>query len=308
MANRLILAAAVALFVVVPGAAPARVDVAQEATIIFVDVGQGDAVVMKVGGKVVVSDAGEFNLENVDNALGRVGATRIDVAILSHPHRDHVKNFVDLFAKWEVKKAVLSRSEWWDGPELNENVIAAIGVEGLTPTYVRAGQSFSWGGASWQILNPPQGKYTGGEHHASNASVAYLLRVNGVAALFTGDIYPDAADDVASRLASKIDDDPVEIFLATHHGSKYGSTGALLDVAQPRWAVLSTGENRFHHPSPKAIKRLKAIGASIWCTEQNGSITARISSAGQLTWHASVQAAPWWDATEQKKNGTCVNR
>jgi competence protein ComEC len=308
MANRLILAAAVATCLVVPGAAPGRGEVAQEATIIFVDVGQGDAVVMKIGGSVIVADAGEFKLENVETALERIDATRIDVAILSHPHRDHVKNFVELFAKWEVKKAVLSRSEWWDGPDLNETVIAAIGAEGLKPTYVHAGRTFTWGGASWQVLNPPKGKYTGGEHHASNASIAYLLRVNGVVALFTGDIYPDAADDVATRLASKIDDDPVEIFLATHHGSKYGSTGDLLNVARPKWAVLSTGENDYHHPSPKAIKRLKAIGASIWCTEQNGSITVRISSGGHLNWQASDQAAPWWDATEKKKHGTCVNR
>lgn len=88
---------------------------ANPARIVFVDIDQGDGVVMKIGGKVIVSDAGEFRIDAVNEELERLEAKRIDVAILSHPHDDHVKNFVALFARWEVKKAVLSRSEWWEG-------------------------------------------------------------------------------------------------------------------------------------------------------------------------------------------------
>jgi beta-lactamase superfamily II metal-dependent hydrolase len=89
-------------------------------------------------------------------------------------------------------------------------------------------------------------------------------------------------------------DGPIDIFLATHHGSKEGSIKELLDVIRPRWAVLSTGRNGYEHPSLEAIERLKAEGASIWCTAVNGSVTARISPAGELTWRASRQRAPWW--------------
>lgn len=70
------------------------------ATIVFVDVDQGDGVVMRIGGKVIVSDAGEHHVEAVNAALERLGADHIDVAILNHPHDDHVKNFVALFARW----------------------------------------------------------------------------------------------------------------------------------------------------------------------------------------------------------------
>lgn len=285
----------------------ARVAAPKPARIIFVEVGQGDAAVMSVGGKVIVSDAGEFELDNVNAALESIGAKRIDVAILSHPHEDHVKNFVQLFARWEVKKAVMSRSEWWQGTDTNRDVVAAIAAEGLKPTYVRAGQTFTWGGASWEILNPPKDEYTGGSTQAANASVAYLLRVNGVEALFTGDVDSKVLDEISSRLSTKLDG-PVDIFLATHHGSKYGSTKELLDVAHPRWAVLSTGPNSFGHPAPEAIARLKEAGVSIWCTDRNGTITARISAAGKLTWKAIAQAAPWWSAKTKKQHGSCVGR
>ena len=57
---------------------------ASTAQISFVDVGQGDGVVMRIGSKIVVSDAGQFKYENIDAALHSLGAKQVDVAILSH--------------------------------------------------------------------------------------------------------------------------------------------------------------------------------------------------------------------------------
>src|SRR5215211_6430247 len=190
---------AVGLLLAAPAAAGevALEAVAKPAKIVFVDVGQGDGVVMRVGGKIVVSDSGEFGLGNLNAALQNVDAKRIDVAILSHPHDDHVKNFAALFGAWEVKKAVLSRSEHWQGTIANRAVVDAIEAEGLTPTYVTAGQTYHWGGATWRILNPPGGKYDGGAKQAANASVAYLLRLNGIDALFTGDVEKKVAKEIA---------------------------------------------------------------------------------------------------------------
>jgi competence protein ComEC len=102
-------------------------------------------------------------------------------------------------------------------------------------------------------------------------------------------------------------DEPVDIFLATHHGSAEGSVAEPLEVARPRWAVVSAGPSAFKHPRREALNRLKAIGASIWCTDTNASVTARISVAGRLTWEASRQRAPWWSAA-RKRNGRCVGR
>ncbi len=280
---------------------------AKPAKIVFVDVGQGDGVVMKIGGKIIVSDAGEFELENVKAALKSVDAKRIDVAILSHPHEDHVKNFVALFAAWDVKKAVLSKSEHWKATDANRAVMAAIAAEGLTPTYVTAGQTFNWGGATWEILSPPAGKYEGGSEEAANASVAYLLRVNGIDTLFTGDVEKKVAKEIAARLASHLTE-PVDVFLATHHGSKHGSVDELLNVAKPRWTVLSTGPNSYGHPAPEAIARLKAIGATVWCTDVNGSVDARISASGKLSWKAHGQATPWWSSKAKTRTGSCVGR
>ncbi len=276
------------------------------AKIAFVDVGQGDGVVMKIGAKIIVSDAGQFNYENIDAALNAVGATRIDVAILSHPHSDHVTDFLQLFDEWKVKKAVMSPSAYWRGDTTNRAVMRAITDEGLTPTYVHAGQTFSWGGASWLILNPLKGEFTGGANDAADSSVAYLLEVNGANVLFTGDIDMAVSKELAARLPPL--EGRLDVFLVTHHGSKYASPQELLDLTRPRYAVLSTGPNSFGHPTAQTISRLEAVPATIWCTAVNGTITATIAPSGKLSWSASARKTPWWSASTKKETGSCVGR
>jgi competence protein ComEC len=301
---------AAALTVAATGSGSPVERLALPAKIVYVNVGQGDAVAMRIGGKIIVSDTGEFRYPVLDEALrDGLKAKRIDVLILGHAHDDHSKNAARLLREWDVRRVVLNRSLWWDGTVSNRAVKSAIRDEpGLEQTFPVAGQRFDWGGAEWIFVNPTAGAFLGASSSAAgNASLAYLLRVNGVSALFTGDIERSVAKRVAGILEPALDE-PVDIFLATHHGSKEGSIDEILDVIRPRWAVLSTGTNSHEHPSLEAIGRLKAAGASIWCTEPNGSVTARISARGTLTWRASIQVAPWWSAKSRKHTGTCVKR
>jgi competence protein ComEC len=299
-----------ALTLLGPGySGPLRAE-ALPAKFVYVNVGQGDAVVMRIGGKIIVSDTGQFRYSVLDEALREgLRAKRIDVLILGHAHDDHAKNAAELLRKWDVGRVVMNHSLWWDGTKSNQDVEAAIKAEpNLERTFPTAGQRFDWGGAEWIFVNPPSGEFlSASSGTAGNASLAYLLRVNGVTALFTGDIPRSVATRVATILDPAVSE-PVDIFLATHHGAKEGSVDEILDVIRPRWAVLSTGPNGYEHPSLEAIGRLEAVGASIWCTDTNGSVTARISAHGKLTWRASLQVAPWWSAKSKKQNGTCVNR
>jgi competence protein ComEC len=274
----------------------------------FVDVGQGDGVVMRIGGKVVVSDAGQFNVQSVDSALRAIGATAIDFAILSHPHSDHVKNFIALIKidRWKIRTAVLSHSAYWTETSTNRGVIADLTASGATLDYVSAGDELSLGSAKIVILSPPAGKYAG-PLDAPNSSVVYALRAGKLTALFTGDIGPKVAKAVAAAWKQRHFPRAV-VYLATHHGSAQGSTADLLAAIKPKWAILSTGSNQFGHPTEAAIKRLEASGASIWCTDANGTITARLSSGGSITWLASKQPIPWWSAATKTETGKCVGR
>ena len=98
-----------ALLVTASGSGGPLQQAALPAKIIFVNIGQGDAVVMRIGGKIIVSDTGQYDYEVLDEALrdaDGLGAKRIDVLILGHAHDDHAKNAAELLRKWEVRRVV----------------------------------------------------------------------------------------------------------------------------------------------------------------------------------------------------------
>ena len=133
------------------------------AKIIFVNVGQGDAVAMRIGGKIIVADTGEFRYAVLDEAL-RLGleAKRIDVLILGHAHDDHAKNAAELLRNWDVRRVVRNRSLWWEGTNRNRAVMRAIEAEPeLEQTFPKIGDRFDWGGAEWVFVNPPAGDQNG---------------------------------------------------------------------------------------------------------------------------------------------------
>ena len=315
MEMRVALAAALfaCLAVAATGSSSTDRSAALPAKIIYVNVGQGDGVVMRIGDKIIVSDTGELRYENLVEALkDGVKAKRIDVLILSHAHDDHARNAARLLREWSVGRVVMNQSLYWEGTTANRATSAAIRAEpNVKRTFPVAGRTYDWGGAEWIFAHPRTNEFLDSDSGvAGNSSLVYLLRVNGVTAVFTGDI----EETVSKRVATILDpalDKPADIFLATHHGSAKGSIKELLDVVKPRWIVLSAGKNGHGHPAPSAVTRLKKTGASIWCTDEeaNGSVTASISAVGTLTWLKSRQVAPWWShkTTDRpgKQTGIC---
>ena len=240
---------------------------AKPAKIVYVNVGQGDGVVMRIGGKIIVSDTGEQFPEHMDETLRALKAKQIDVAILSHAHEDHVKNTIRLIRDfgWTIKLAVLSDSAWWEGTDTNRELMDLLREKKVPRVIATRGQTYDWGGASWRILNPPVHEFTGGASQAANASVAYLLTVNGVQALFTGDVEPKVGRRIAVELKPLLPR-PVDIFLATHHGSKFGSVSELLDAIHPHWAVISAGAAQRVRPpgardgrAPEGVRRVDLV-------------------------------------------------
>ena len=282
------------------------------AEIVYVDVGAGDGVVIRVGSAVVVSDIGERNIpfvyEAIDEALAKTGSREIEAIIVSHAHDDHVKNFALLLAsgKYKIKRALLSRNAHWNATDANRAVMRAIRRHHVPLRYVRTGQVFRFGGAKWTILNPSPGAFTK-HHQVSNSSVAYALEVNGKRFLFTGDIEAAGERAVVSEW-QRLELGFADVLLATHHGSKHASHDFFLEAVQPKSTVISV--NRGHgHPDPEAIQRLRKAGAAIWCTAWNGTVTATVPTrAAKVRLRSSENSAPWWLRGERRSRGVCVDQ
>src|SRR5215218_9564210 len=114
------------------------------AKIVYVNVGQGDGVVMRIGGKIIISDTGEQFPEHMDETLRALKAKRIDVAILSHAHEDHVKNTIRLIRDfgWTIKLVVLSDSAWWEGTDTNRELMALLREKKVPRVIATRGQTY----------------------------------------------------------------------------------------------------------------------------------------------------------------------
>jgi competence protein ComEC len=294
-------------------AAPQGAAARTPAEIVFVDVGAGDGVVIRVGESVVLSDIGEANIplvyDALDKALAQIGSRTIEAIILSHAHDDHAKNF-DLLLKskkYKVKRALMSRNAHWSATDANRDVMRAIRGQRIPIRYVRTGHVFRFGGAKWTILNPGRGAFT--KHgQVSDSSVAYVLELNGKRFLFTGDIHKAGERAVVAewerrRLGS------VDVLLATHHGSKTSSHDFFLDAVKPKTAVISVGR-RYGHPDPEAIRNLRNAGATIWCTAWNGNVTATVPArtTAKVRLRGSEKPAAWWLRGERHSRGACVDQ
>jgi competence protein ComEC len=302
----LVLATVLLLLVFIPTRSEAVATAPTTAKVVFVDVGQGDGVIVKVGGRIVVSDAGlAGKADEMHQALEALGAERrIYRAVLSHAHADHIGGFIGLVEKYgyTIERAIYAPHQHYAATDTNKGVLDAFASHGVPVDPVKKGDQFWWGGASWRILNPPAGAFgaRGGE---ANASIVFRLRMLGSDLLFTGDIEREALDVLIPNWTFG----PVEVLLVTHHGSNHASTDDFLAAVEPRFAVLSTGPNSHGHPGLQATRRLRDAGATIFCTNHNGTLTLTLASGGALDWRAARNEQPWWH-TETQQTGSCSGR
>jgi competence protein ComEC len=301
--------AAASLLLLLPAGAAAEVTstaATQPAKVVFVDVGQGDGVIIKVGGRIIVSDAGfPSAADEMHAALEDLGADRhIYRAILSHAHADHIGGFIGLIEDfgYTIDAAVYAPHHHWTHTQTNRALMDALAAHDVELIEAHKGDQFRWGLASWKILSPPEGAFQGNGGEA-NASIVYRLGTRGSDLLFTGDIERAAVAGVIDAWTFG----RAEALLVTHHGSNYASPKELLDKIEPEFSVLSTGPNSHGHPGIFAVERLQSSGTTIFCTDRNGDVTLTLAAGGAMDWHASRQEQPWWSLADGK-TGTCVGR
>gem|GEM_PF-172717 len=243
----------------------------------ILDVGQGSAAVAELpGGERILFDAGPRSPHHdagqwtVLPFLRRRGAARLDLLAISHPDADHAGGAVAILDRTAPRFLLdcgLSANE--PLPMLYDSTAEHSGTARMS---ARCGGRFVFGrGATLDVLFAPEGRL--GEEEGSNASsVVLLLRYERFSALFPGDTTPA----IERHLARAGLLDPVTVLVAPHHGAKGGCTTEFLRELRPAVAVISAGQgNRYGHPDPSVLVRLRAAGCQARRTDLEGAITIR---------------------------------
>lgn len=247
----------------------------------FIDVGQGEAILVEAPEKTLLIDAGENNQgETVLRYLARQKIERLDIAIGTHPHSDHIGGLDTVILATPVDKVILPviSEELSPTSPSYEGLLNAIAKSNLRITPAKPGDKYDLGnGASLNILGPVRGDYDS----LNDFSIVSRLDYGSTSFLFTGDATAVSESDLldsGARLKANVLD-------AGHHGSRSSTSKAFLDAVRPQVAVISCGvDNSYGHPHRQTMSRLEAVGGiKIFRTDLDGSVI--VSSNGtELTY------------------------
>jgi len=227
----------------------------------FLDVGQGDSVLLETPSARVLVDQGPPEA-NVAGQLVRMGVRSLSAIVLTHPQRDHVGGAADVVRQLHVG-AILDPGLAITGPE-REEAVAAARERRVPVRIVRTGSEFKVGGLVLRVLWPPD---PGAPSEDPNFNAVVLVATYGETDVF---LSADAESDVTARLPLE----EVEVMKVAHHGSADPGLDDELRVLQPQVAVISCGRNNdYGHPRAETLAALAGSpGLAVFRTDTDGRV------------------------------------
>lgn len=238
-------------------------------TVTFLDVGQGDAILIKAPtGREVLVDGGRGRavLNELPWAIG-IFDRSLDMVIETHPDADHIGGLPEVFDRYRVE-VFLQPGVVHDTNTVKLLEARADAEKGLQRHIARRGERIWLGGGAYaDVLYPGEGI----EHvkNTNEGSIVLRLVYGANSFMLTG----DATMEVESRLMGNRQLG-TDVLKAGHHGSRTSTGEEWLAATTPSWVVISAGEdNQYGHPHAEVIERIKKTGATIVSTADEGSVT-----------------------------------
>jgi competence protein ComEC len=243
----------------VPAAAGLAVDV--------LDVGQGDAILLRPSdGDPVLVDGGPPGA-GLEEELAAAGVTRLAAVIATHDQSDHTAGLLELLGELPADRLVYAAA--------GRRLVSAARIAGAVPERVWQGAELRSGSLRLLVLWPPRELAPGpvGTEEANPRSLVLLARWRGFRMLLSAD---------AEAEATPLDPGPIDVLKVAHHGSDDAGLAELLDRSRPRLAVISVGDgNPFGHPTASTLATLEGHGVPVLRTDLHGTVSLR-AQGGEL--------------------------
>ncbi|MFH0857014.1 MAG: MBL fold metallo-hydrolase [bacterium] len=262
--------------------------------VIFLDVGQGDASLIRAeGGVNVLIDGGPDNkvVEKIDKYLP-LWNRKIDIMVLTHPHSDHVSGLINVLEKYPVNEVWMT-GVLHNSPEYIEFLETMKNKK--TEVKIAGGENGGLGeyeialNTKIKILYPKENLLKQKVDNLNNSSIVLKLEYKNKSFLFAGDIEKEAEDELCGQPSSNFPSSDAlpatssggvlkaDILKVAHHGSDTGSTEEFLNLVKPEIAIISVGrDNEFGLPSLRIIKRLERMGVRIIRTDEYGDVIMKV--------------------------------
>ncbi|MDE1797902.1 MAG: MBL fold metallo-hydrolase [Candidatus Micrarchaeota archaeon] len=257
---------------------------------LFVNVGEADATLLREGNLTILIDTGSADSSAaLIGALRSVGVSRLDLLVLTTFESDKIGGLPDVLRGFHTVSA------WHDGsvPDSPEyvNDIGLLQSSVQSVVLPQAGQSYAYGPLNISIFNPQPTRYPS---NPRADSIAMRLAFGKFCAFLPG----DTTDEEDPYIVSAMNSTPCPVYKWRYHGEGRPTPSVLYDRLQPRDVVISVGPNSDGLPSPTTLQRLNISNATVWRTDQNGSIylLANLSGDYAITAPADLPAIGAWYA------------
>jgi len=222
--------------------------------VVFIDVGQGDAIYIQSDDCQMLIDAykGSYNY------LEHHGIRSLDLLILTHSDTDHTYDAIEIIDKLNINQIVLSAYDTYD----------FYRYQGVL--FVKSNDKIACGNTWIDVLGPIK-DYP----NSNDRSIVLQIKMMSMTFLLTGDIEEQAELDLIERYGNLLKSDVLKV---SHHGSITSSSEAFLETVMPKYAIISAGyQNRYHFPDPTILSRLMKQDVSIFRTDIQGTIICNLN-------------------------------
>jgi competence protein ComEC len=267
-----------------------------EAWITVLDVGQGEAILVRTASHALLVDGGPRFASGEDAGtrvvapyLWSQGINHLDGLVLTHDDLDHSGGVVALLSS--------HRPGWFLTPLAGQDRAvlgeAGQGIMAQRPDAFTcsAGQAWTWDGVRFSVLHPPAHHYAMPGYGDNDRGCVIRVEAGTKSALLAADIERLSEMNLAERGAMA----PADVLVVPHHGSKTSSTEPFLQSVRPRLALIPVGHrNRYGHPHGEVLARYRQLGIPVLRTDREGAISVVMGQAGLQVETARQTRRRYW--------------
>ena len=259
----------------------------------FVDVGQGDCMLIRYNGmNFLIDSGGGISAEDYDVGKNTLlpylidrKVYKIDYIIVSHFDADHCRAFLHVMKYIKVKNAIIAKQ--FKNSRMYSEFLEIANKKKINIIYVKENDHFKFKDFRIDIYNPNDEAIM--ENVMNNNAILNMLRFGRINILCTGDLEKIAEDAIITRYSNS-NVLKADILKVGHHGSITSTSDDFLKLIMPKMALIGCGKNnKFGHPNQFILNKLNEIGCKIYRTDLNGEISICIDENAIISENAMIK-------------------
>ena len=241
-----------------------RGDSQGELSVTYLDVGQGNAVLVRQEDQTMLIDGGPRESSSfVVSYLKQQGIQKLDYVLISHFDEDHLAGAIGALYNFPVE--TLITADYETDSSIYDSYKEAVEEKGYAPIHPSLGDTFSLGSGSFRIISP----VSYGHEDENQDSVGIILENGSDRFFIGGDIGLEGEKEILEAGV----DIQADVMLMNHHGSHVSRE--FFQAVNPSWAVISCGAgNSYGHPRQDTVELIQEFQVPLFRTDKQGTITA----------------------------------